>query len=399
MGRLRGLLAVLGLVAGLSLAAVAAYPPAPAGAVLPSTVTVALDNIASNFVQPVLVTSIGDRSYRLFVVEQGGTVRVVHGYDVQSAPYLDISAKVVSGGEQGLLSIAFHPGFASHRYLYAAYTRSSDGALVVSRFTASSPTATSVSSATELVLLVVPHPTETNHNGGQLAFGRDGYLYISTGDGGGGGDPFGNAENLRSLSGKLLRIDVNRVCSGLRYCVPSTNPFVTSSTTRHEILDYGLRNPWRFSFDRTNGTLWIGDVGQNNWEEIDHASTAGGLDFGWSCREGLAIYNSARCTIGSRTRHITAPVAVYGHSDGSCAVIGGFDYDGPKYAFARGLYVYTDYCTGTFHATGRTASGTFSSTIVGHGPVHPTGFGESDSGEIFVVNQNGHLYHVRFVQR
>jgi len=369
----------------------------------PSAVSVHLSKRLGGFASPVAVTSARDGLSRLFVTEQRGTIRLVEGATkVHSGFYLDIRREVASGGERGLLSVVFDRDFGRHPYLWVAYTRSSDGALQVSRFHASSAKATSVSASTEVRVLTVPHPQETNHNGGQLMFGPDGYLYISTGDGGGAGDPFGNAERLTSLSGKLLRLDAEHFCGRLHYCVPSKNPYAKSSNASQRlVLDYGLRNPWRYSFDAADGTLWIGDVGQNTYEEIDHATTAGGKDFGWSCKEGRATYNSSRCS----GRHITGPVYVYAHgSNGSngCAVIGGFAYHGRAYSFARGLYVFSDNCSGHLWATGRTSRGGYPTARVGNAPSGAgiAGFGEDDGHEVYAVGVgDGNLYRVVFAKR
>ena len=387
MRRLLTLLFSLGLLSASTVAA--------DGSVAPSTVHVHFHEVVSGLSAPVAVTSARDGSHRLFVVQQGGTVRVVKNGRLRSRTYLDLGGRLVSGGEQGLLSIAFHRHFARHPFVYAAYTRSGDGALVVSRFRASTATATHVAVSTERHLLTVPHPQQTNHNGGQLFFGRHGFLYITTGDGGGAGDPFGNAENLSSLSGKILRINVNRSCGKKHYCIPPTNPFAHSSTKKRQIFDWGLRNPWRVSVDRASGRLWVADVGQDAWEEVNHVRQVGGKDFGWSCREGRASYSSSRCSIGGSARQMTGPVHVYNHDNGRCAVIGGFGYHGPQRPFAHGLYVYGDYCSGEVWALGQ-SNGSWSNAKVGDIGGGLTGFGEGDSGEIYAVTQSGTLYHVVF---
>lgn len=389
MRRLVGLLSAIVLLSASSAAA--------SKDVAPSSVQVRFHEVVSGLSAPVAVTSARDGSHRLFVVQQGGTVRVVRSGQLKSRIYLNLSSRLVSGGEQGLLSIAFHPHFARHPFVFAAYTRAGDGALAVSRFHASSSTARSVSSATERHLVTVPHPEQTNHNGGQLFFGEHGYLYITTGDGGGAGDPFANAESLTSLSGKILRINVNRSCGKRNYCIPGSNPFAHSSTKKRQIFDWGLRNPWRVSVDRATGQLWIADVGQDVWEEIDHARQIGGKDFGWSCREGRASYNSSRCSIGGSARDMTAPVHIYSHDNGRCAVIGGFNYQGPNRPFAHGLYLYGDYCTGEVWALDR-SNGFWRNAKVGDVGGSLTGFGESDTGEIYAVTQSGTLYHAVFSQ-
>lgn len=387
---MRRLLAALSTVVLLGVTSAAASK-----SVSPSSVHVRFHAVVSGLSAPVGVTSARDGSHRLFVVQQGGTVRVVKDGRLRSRIYLNLGSRLASGGEQGLLSIAFHPHFAGHPSVYAAYTRASDGALVVSRFRASSSTARSVAASTERRLITVPHPQQTNHNGGQLFFGHHGYLYITTGDGGGAGDPYANAEDLNSLSGKILRINVNRSCGRKHYCIPASNPFANSSTKKRQIFDWGLRNPWRVSVDRATGRLWIADVGQDVWEEIDHVRQTGGKDFGWSCREGRASYNSSRCSIGGSARHMTGPVHVYNHDSGRCAVIGGFAYQGPKRPFAHGLYLYGDYCTGEVWALEQ-PGGSWNNAKVGDIGASLTGFGEGDSGEIYAVTQGGTLYHAVF---
>src|SRR4051812_23021188 len=392
-------LAVIALGLGVLMAPVDAAATTSA-TVRPSTVSVHLSKRAGGFVDPVAVTTARDGATRTYVTEQRGTVRLVtNGTHVHSGFYLDIRSRVVSGGEQGLLSIVFDPKFNSHPFLWAAYTRKSDGALQVSRFHASSASATSVSASTEVRLFTVPHPQETNHNGGQLMFGHDGFLYISTGDGGGAGDPFGNAEKLTSLSGKLLRVDAEHFCGKAHYCIPSTNPFhKAASTNKRLVFDYGLRNPVRLSLCAGNGSLWIGDVGQGAWEEVDHVSTTGGRDFGWSCREGNVTFNSSRCS----GRTMTRPVGVYAHgsSNANCAIIGGFAYHGTAYSFAKGVYFYADYCSGHIWALGRTSSGGYPSALVGEaGGINLTGFGETDTHEILAVAQSGNLYRLIISKR
>ena len=354
----------------------------------PSKVAAHLSKRLGGFTAPVAVTSARDGLSRLFVTEQRGTIRVVNGTTkLQSKLYLDIRPRVVSGGEQGLLSVVFDPHFGHHPYLWVAYTRASDGALQVSRFHASSARATSVAASTEVRLFSVPHPQYTNHNGGQLMFGHDGLLYITTGDGGGGGDPFDNARKLTSLSGKMLRVDAEHFCGKKHYCVPSSNPFAKASNANQRLVfEFGLRNPWRFSFDASDGSLWIGDVGQDAYEEVDHVGLHGGKDFGWSCREGNATYNSSRCA----GRHMTRPIFVYPHANTSnCAIIGGFAYHGKSYAFAHGLYFFTDFCSGRIWATGRTSSGGYPTAGVGSfSSKGVSGWGENDGHEIFAVSQN-----------
>ena len=390
--RARPVIASAALVAASLVAAGSASSEAATTA--PSKVTVTFRKLVGGFQSPVYVTSARDGSHRLFVVEQGGTVRLVKNGVVQSTAYLNLTSEVQSGGEQGLLSIAFHRNFAQHPTVFAAYTRS-DGALQVSRFRASSASASTVARSTEVKLFAVPHPNQTNHNGGQLMFGAGGLLYVTTGDGGGAGDPYGNAERLTSLSGKILRLDIDHSCGTRHYCIPSSNPFPHSkSANKRLVFDWGLRNPWRASIDRADGTLWIGDVGQSAWEEIDHVGGSGGVDFGWSCMEGRVVYNSARCS----GRHLHGPVSVYDHSNNRQAVIGGFAYHGPLYPFAHGLYVFADYASGETWALGRSSSGGYPRAQVATFGGNLSGFGEADGGEIYAVDLGGSLWHVVFHQ-
>jgi glucose/arabinose dehydrogenase len=358
----------------------------------PARVSVTFHKVVGGLSSPVYVTSARDGSRRLFVVQQGGSVRLVKKGAVQSRAYLNLTSEVLSGGEQGLLSIVLHPRFRAHPLVFAAYTRS-DGALQVSRFKASSAAASTVARSTEVRLFAVPHPNQTNHNGGQLMFGRDGYLYVTTGDGGGGGDPYGNAERLTSLSGKILRLDVDHACGSRRYCIPAGNPFPHArSASKRLVFHWGLRNPWRASVDRSDGSLWIGDVGQSAWEEVDHVGTRAGIDFGWSCLEGRVVFNSSRCS----GRTMRRPVTVYDHSNNRQAVIGGFAYHGPTYPFAHGLYVFADYASGEVWALGRTSTGGYPRAKVAQFGGNLAGFGEGDAGEIYAVDLGGSLWHVVF---
>jgi glucose/arabinose dehydrogenase len=341
---------------------------------------------------PVSVTNAGDGSGRLFVDEQAGVVRIVRSGHLLATPYLDLTPKVTSGGEQGLLSIAFHPNFARHPKLYVAYTRS-DGDLVVSSFTATSASANQISPTTERRILLVPHHGATNHNGGQIFFGNDGYLYITTGDGGNEGDFYKRADTRNNLTGKILRINVDKSCGSMHYCIPPSNPYAHSKKFRREIIAWGLRNPWRASIDRATNTLWIGDVGQDRYEEIDHVGLPAAHDFGWSCKEGRATYNASECG----KRKITPPVKVIPHSPGgNCAIIGGYVYRGKQYAaIAGGLYVYTDNCSGRVWGLMR-ANGHWHNAQIGSVSGGPSGFGLSQSGTLYVVTLDGVLHRASF---
>jgi glucose/arabinose dehydrogenase len=379
--RIRALLAVLAPLALLT-----AVAPEAGAVTDPATVTLTWTARGPAFTQPVAVTSARDGSGRLFVVEQTGTIKRFMPGGSTASTYLDIHTAVNSAGERGLLGLAFSPNFKNDRYFWVSYTPA-DGRLRVRRFTASASTPNTVSTSTGVTVLDVPHPDNSNHNAGQLAFGRDGLLYIGTGDGGGAGDAPNNALNVRSLSGKILRIDAKHWCGSLKYCIPSSNPFATSTTARRQIWAYGLRNPWKFSVDRGNGMLYIADVGQGAQEEVDRVAYghAGGMNFGWSCKEGTLTYNAARCSgLGA----LWGPSIAYNHKSGfDCggAVIGGYVYRGSTYSpFLNGLYIYGDYCYGRVFLWNGTKSNTVST-----GPAGLSGFGESDTGEIWAVSVTG----------
>jgi glucose/arabinose dehydrogenase len=406
MTRSRSLLvlaAALAVAAGLVPAASSSAAPLPERApalAVPGALTpvphlrVTALRVASGLVNPVLVRSANDGTGRLFVVEQAGRIRTVVGSRI-TGTYLDLRSIVTSGGERGLLGLAFPKDFATSHLLWVTYTRS-DGALVVARFQARSATSSSVLLSTRRTVMVIPHPTYGNHNGGNIDFGPDGYLYLGTGDGGSGGDPRNNAQNLRSLLGKMLRVNV-RCSTGPAYCTPRTNPYATSRTARHEIWMSGLRNPWRWSFD-TNGTQWIGDVGQNKYEEIDAipATSAKRRNLGWSCREAKHVYSAARCR---STTTYTAPVVELCHPDSvlGCAssraaeaIIGGYVYRGSAYPRARGTYVFGDYVTGKIWP--------FRGGVLGvpTALAGVSGFGTQDNRELYAVTLDGGLYRIGF---
>ncbi|MBI1376395.1 MAG: glucose sorbosone dehydrogenase [Frankiales bacterium] len=398
------------LVAGGSLLApaLAAVPPGPATSAVarvrpaaaatatatPAATSVRLHatRVASGLSSPVLVRSADDGTSRLFVVEQAGRIRVVQGGRI-TGTYLDIRSLVTSGGERGMLGLAFAPDFRTSHRLFVTYTRS-DGALVLARYFVPSASASRVSANTRKTLLVVSHPGRANHNGGDIAFGPDGYLYLGTGDGGGSGDPDRNAQNLRSRLGKMLRIDV--MCKGHLTCVPPTNPFATSRVYQRFIWMSGLRNPWRWSFD-TNGNQVIGDVGQNRYEEIDVVgrSRARGANLGWSCREAAHPYLASHCTGASMigpTLELCHPDSVRGcpSSRAAEAIIGGYVYRGRANPAAVGTYVFGDYVTGRiWPLRGRTLGSPTSLPGV-------SGFGVDDNREIYAVTLSGGLYRITF---
>jgi glucose/arabinose dehydrogenase len=316
------------VTAGASSAVTVAYGPA-------ETFRLTATAVASGLTAPIYLTAPANDP-RLFVVERAGRIRIVRDGTLLSAPYLDISALTSTDGERGLLSMAFDPAYASNGRFYVYYT-AADGAITVSRFQVS-PANPDVANPSGTVLLTVPHPGASNHNGGQLAFGPDGMLYLAPGDGGGSNDPAGNAQNKASLLGKMLRIDVR----GNGYAIPSDNPPATGAGDRPEIWAVGLRNPWRFSFDKT-GQIYIADVGESAREEVNVVpATSGGLNYGWDRMEGTLCVGAATCD----TAGLTPPVFEYTHASGGCAILGGYVYRGAAVPEIRGRYFYTDLCTG-----------------------------------------------------
>ncbi len=308
-----------------------------AGTPVQGTPSLTSQLVAGGFQSPLDVQAApGDRE-RLYVVEQGGRIQVVRGGQVAPTPFLDIASRISSGGERGLLGLAFHPQFATNRRFFVNYT-DRQGDTHIAEFRGAS--ADQADPQSERPLLFVSQPF-ANHNGGGLAFGNDGMLYIGLGDGGSGGDPQGNGQSLGTALGKMLRIDVDR---GTPYAVPSDNPFASRPGASPEIWAYGLRNPFRFSFDRATGDLYIGDVGQNRFEEVDVgvASRRGGENYGWNRMEGNACFQpSSGCAMAG----LTLPVLDYGHGDG-CSIIGGYVYRGCRMPGYAGTYFYGDYCAG-----------------------------------------------------
>lgn len=316
---------------------------------------------------------------RLLVLEQPGRVRLVLDGVLQADPFLDITDRVGSqGNEQGLLGIALHPRFAENGFFYLNYTDRA-GTTVVSRFQTLADGARA-DPASERILLTIEQPY-ANHNGGSLAFGPDGMFYIGTGDGGSAGDPQGNGQKLTTLLGKLLRIDVD---GGDPYAIPADNPFADGPRGRGEIWAYGLRNPWRFSFDRLTGDLWIADVGQNAWEEINFqpAGAPGGVNYGWNFREGAHPYRGEP----PAGLLLTDPVAEYPHPEG-CSVTGGFVYRGEKFPEFFGIYLYGDYCNGRVWGLLRQPDGSWQSQLLFETGTYLSSFGEDVRGELYLLDQ------------
>ncbi|MDG4764032.1 PQQ-dependent sugar dehydrogenase [Solwaraspora sp. WMMD406] len=368
-----------------------------AAAVPLDRLTVASTQVAFGLRRPTAMIAPDDGSGRLFIAEKTGTVRVYHpDSGLATDPLLDISDRVdISGNERGLIGIATAPGFATDPAIYLAYTALPDGAVTLSRLPLDAPDQQPVPVDTEEVLLTQPHAEFANHNGGQLAFGVDGHLYWSIGDGGGADDVLDTGQDLGTLLGKILRIDVSAACGALPYCVPEDNPFVDEPGARAEIWAYGLRNPWRFSVDPADGSLWIADVGQGSYEEVNHLRGVAGANLGWSCREGPVEFDPQRCDPAA---DYTDPVFHYQTSVGGCAVIGGHVYRGSAFAdIAAGTYLATDYCSATAYAIRPTADGGYDTAVIGELPIQPTTIGVAGDGELYLVNDlPGQLHRISF---
>jgi hypothetical protein len=342
-----------------------------------ATAALQLAPVVSGLASPIFVGNAGDHSDRLFIVEQAGTIRVLQSGASTTTVFLDIRAKVLAGGERGLLGLAFHPQYAVNGRFFVYYTRGADGTLVVAEYRVSLDP--NVADPAEQVLLTIPHPN-TNHNGGMLAFGPDDYLYIGVGDGGSANDPPNNAQNTGVLLGKILRIDIDPP-SGTGYISPPTNPFYGAIPGLDEIFAFGMRNPWRFSFDRLTGQQWVGDVGQGAREEVDTPIISGG-NYGWRVYEGFQCTNNdpALCN----PANYTFPIFDYSHSNGRCSLTGGYVYTGSQGTLPVGTYVYGDYCSGEiFVWDGATQITLFDTTM------NVSSFGEDEQGELYVVDLRG----------
>ena len=367
----------------------AASSPTPSVAPLEG---IRLDPVVTGLSSPIGLTNPGDGSGRLIVNEQGGRIRVVNpDGTLRPADFVDLSDRLIAGGERGLLGVAFHPDFAANGRLFVHYSRAGDGATVISELSASADRG-SASASSERILFTLSQPF-ANHNGGQIAFGPDGYLYVALGDGGSGGDPQGNGQNRETLLGKILRIDVDAPPAPDRgYAIPPTNPYAASGVAPGaglpEIWAYGLRNPWRFSFDRSSGDLYIGDVGQNAWEEVDRqpASSRGGENYGWN------LFEATHCLSDCGSTSAIPPIAEYSH-DGGCSVTGGYVYRGTQQPMLLGTYLFSDYCSGTIWTL--PASDGVAPRPLADTDLQVSSFGEGEDGELYLLDLGGGtVYHV-----
>lgn len=340
---------------------------------------VALKQVANGFQSPLYLTHAGDDSGRIFVVEKRGTIAIMRDGRRAQQPFFDITDLVgSSSSEQGLLSVAFHPNYRTNGFFFVNYTDKA-GDTVVARYKVSSqPDAADPKSAK--VLLKIDQPA-ANHNGGLVKFGPDGFLYIGMGDGGRAGDPWGNGQNPKALLGKLLRIDVD---NGDPYAIPKDNPFADGKNGLPEIWALGLRNPWRFSFDRADRTLFIADVGQNQYEEINaQPATKGGLNYGWNVMEAQECFSGRNCP----KQNFVAPVAVYSHDQG-CSVTGGYVYRGKAFPQLAGQYLYGDYCTGRLWSLSRSGTSWQQNSLL-QADIQLSSFGEDQAGEVYVTDIGG----------
>ena len=352
--------------------------------------------LVDSFASPVYLTAPPGDSSRLFVVEQGGRIKVVRNDTTQGRPFLDLRAKVLSGGERGLLSMAFHPQYATNGRFYVYYTNLSGNIRIVRYNVSSDPD--SADPATADTVLKVAHPNYDNHNGGQLQFGPDGMLYAGLGDGGSGGDPNHNGQNKHALLGKLLRLNVDGA-SG--YAIPADNPFANDTSGAPEIWAWGLRNPWRFSFDKNTGDLYIADVGQDTWEEVDvgEAIAGGGrkANYGWNNMEGFHCYppdpNDA-CNRGG----FSAPVAAYAHANGACSITGGYVYRSSKVSLLQGYYLFADYCAGFVRAFKYLGGSNISAPLNLTTAISPgyeiSSFGQDARGDVYLMTLSGPVYRI-----
>ena len=351
--------------------------------VCPALAAIQLETVVSGLDSPLYVTNAGDATTRLFILEQAGRIKVLQPGATVPTVFLDITSKVLSGGERGLLGLAFHADYNSNRRFFVNYTRQTDGATVVAEYHASVANP-NIANATETVILVIPQPF-ANHNGGMIEFGPDGYLYIGVGDGGSANDPGNRAQNINELLGKILRIDIDHPNGSIPYSSPASNPFFGATPGRDEIYAIGFRNPWRFSFDLGTGQLVVGDVGQGAREEIDIVTLGG--NYGWRVFEGSQCTNldPSLCD----PSNFAPPIAEYSHAGGRCSITGGYVYRGTASTLPVGTYLFADFCTAEiFTLQGNTP------TLLLDTNLSVASFGQGEDGEMYVVNLGGSVHRI-----
>lgn len=354
--------------------------PGDGGNPLPPGIGLQLDPfITAGLSSPVFMTQPLDDG-RIFVVEQGGRIRVIRDGVLQTTPFLDITSRVLSGGERGLLSVAFHPQYATNHFFYVYFTTQTNGDIRIERFTTTANPEVADPASTKLII-TTPHSSQSNHNGGLVAFGPDGMLYAGLGDGGGGGDPDGNGQNFNALLGSLLRLDINTTAP---YGIPADNPFVGQAGHRGEIWAKGLRNPWRWAFDAPTGLLYIADVGQGLHEEVNAVvATRGGLNYGWNVWEGLSCYNAATCSATG----FEPPIIDYGHGP-ACSITGGYVYRGSAIPAIRGHYFYSDFCAGFLRSFRYENGAAVDQKDWGLPSSGVVSFGKDFAGELYIIAGN-----------
>jgi len=394
---------ILAIAAGAAVAALTVWVDEPASPEEPGDTTDQADRaippdielmyLAGGLAAPADIASTGQAGDgRLFIVEQTGRIRVIENGQLAQAPFLDITDRVLFGGEQGLLGLVFDPKFSSNGYFYVNYVQpaAGGGQTVVARFSVDGRSG-KVQADSQKIILQINQPF-SNHNGGDLNFGPDGYLYISLGDGGSAGDPGNRAQDPGSRLGKILRINVD---SQAAYGVPADNPFVNRDGYQPEIWSWGWRNPWRFSFDALTGDMWIGDVGQGQIEEINHEPAGkSGRNYGWRCWEGAQPYKSGGCS--EDKSHYTFPVAQYEHEGGACggSVTGGYVYRGTAQPALDGYYFYADYCQGRIYSLD-SGQATFTAHLIKATELKITTFGVDNSGELYLADAaSGTIYQI-----
>ena len=351
-----------------------------------SGLPIAFERVFDGLNRPVAYLDANDGSGRFFIAEQDGRILVSTGGELLDTPFLDIADQVSTGNEQGLLGVALDPGFSENGRVFVSYTNPEGDSRIV-RYTVSADDPNQLDPDSAFPVLSLDQPYR-NHNGGHVAFGPDGFLYIGFGDGGGQGDPDGNAQNPGVLFAKILRIDVSDDQDP--YGIPADNPFASDSSFVPETFAWGFRNPWRFSFDRQTSDLWIGDVGQNDIEEIDliPAGTSG-QNFGWSALEGNECFQDPNCDPSA----YSAPVDQYSHEYG-CSVTGGYVYRGPSIPDLVGTYLFADYCTGYLWGLTPNGDGTYTATDFLETEMNPSSFAEDSSGELYITDLDGAIYRI-----